>query len=91
MQKPRLSTIHDDRYIASIKVLIKARKDAGLSQEELADQMGLTQPDISKVERLVRRLDISEFFDIVKIISDNNNEVFNDIWTKVKSLHGQKG
>jgi transcriptional regulator with XRE-family HTH domain len=87
MQNQRPSTIHDERYINSIKVLIKARKAAGLSQTELAEQIGFTQPDISKIERLERRLDITEFFDFLEAISGGDKNVSNSLWKEISDCH----
>lgn len=55
------STIHQPRYKALIKKLIAIRKRAGLKQEDMARILGLTQPDVSKIERLERKLDALEF------------------------------
>jgi transcriptional regulator with XRE-family HTH domain len=54
------STIHQPRYKALIKKLIATRMDAGLKQEDVAKMLGLTQPDVSKIERFERKLDALE-------------------------------
>jgi transcriptional regulator with XRE-family HTH domain len=54
------STIHQPRYKALIKKLITARLNAGLKQEDMARILGLTQPDVSKIERFERKLDALE-------------------------------
>jgi transcriptional regulator with XRE-family HTH domain len=87
MQNQRSSTIHDERYIKTIKILIQARKNAQLSQTELAQQINFTQPDISKIERLERRLDITEFVDIAEVLTDGNKSEFDRLWGKVKATH----
>lgn len=55
------STIHQPRYKALIKKLVAIRTDAGLKQEDMAEALGLTQPDVSKIERYERKLDALEF------------------------------
>ncbi len=87
MQNQRPSTIHDERYINSIKVLVKARKAAKLSQTDLADRMGFIQPDISKIERLERRLDITEFFDLLNAISNGDRAIFDEVWQEIIDCH----
>jgi len=87
MQNPRLSTIHDSRYQKAIQVLIRARKAEGLSQSDLAEKVGFTQPDISKIERLERRLDITEFFDILDAISAGNRSKIDQIWKEINECH----
>jgi transcriptional regulator with XRE-family HTH domain len=58
-----MSTIYDPRYKRVVQRLIKARLAAGLTQEELAQAIGLSQPDISKIEKCQRRIDILEAID----------------------------
>lgn len=64
MESKRITTssIHDPEYREIVNVLIELRKKASLSQTDLADAIGLTQPDISKIERRERRIDVLEFF-----------------------------
>jgi transcriptional regulator with XRE-family HTH domain len=54
-------TIHDEAYQALIVELARERVRLHISQEELAKQLGLSQSDISKIEKFERRLDILEF------------------------------
>lgn len=59
----RKSSVHDSRYRKLIYELIRFRRDSKMSQKELADCLGLTQSDISKVERFERRIDLIECLD----------------------------
>ena len=53
-------TIFSQEYRVFIDLLIEARQKAGLTQEEVAHQLGTTQSVISKCERRERRMDIVE-------------------------------
>lgn len=81
--KNRVSTIHDPRYFKLINVLIKHRTRNKISQSKLASQLGIPQPDVSKVERFVRRIDALEFFDWINAIAVVSKtepaEILNDI------------
>ena len=55
-------------YSVFLKVLRKARQDAGLTQEQLAERLGQTQSFISKCERGERRLDVVEIRRICQVI-----------------------
>lgn len=55
-----------DAYAAFLRVLVAARKEAGVSQVELARRVGRDQPFISLVERGVRRVDLIEFFALAR-------------------------
>ncbi|URM14695.1 helix-turn-helix domain-containing protein [Vibrio splendidus] len=89
MQPYRISTIHDSRYHRIIDLLVQARKEKGLSQLELAQKLGFTQPDISKIERLERRLDIIEYLDFLEVISGKDSDFVNQTWKKINECHRQ--
>lgn len=63
------STIHDPRYKNLISRLSSLRKESGLLQEDIAEKLGLSQSDISKIERCERRLDAVEFTDYLRAIA----------------------
>jgi transcriptional regulator with XRE-family HTH domain len=67
IRKHYVSTIHDLQYKEIIKELVALRKKAGLKQEEIAEVIGLTQPDISKIERYERRIDALELAKWIKV------------------------
>ncbi len=54
-------SVFTSAYASFLKVLIAARKRAGLSQEEVAKRIGRKQTFISVIERGDRRLDLIEF------------------------------
>ncbi|MDL2201380.1 helix-turn-helix transcriptional regulator [Brucella intermedia] len=51
-----------------IKLLIAARKDAGITQAELGKRIGQRQTFVSKFEQGERRLDIAEFVMVSRAI-----------------------
>jgi transcriptional regulator with XRE-family HTH domain len=53
-------TLNSTQHQIFLGLLKQARMDKAVTQEMLADRIGLSQPDISKVERGVRRLDVLE-------------------------------
>ncbi len=58
--------IHDERYRRLIDALADARREAGLTQTELAHKLGKRQQYVSKYEQGERRLDVVEFIDIAR-------------------------
>nr|WP_151828380.1 helix-turn-helix transcriptional regulator [Acinetobacter oleivorans] len=58
-----------------MNILSNERKRLGISQKEVAFQLSISQTDISKIERLERRLDILELKNLLQIyrISSNPN------------------
>jgi len=53
-------SIHSERYAVFLKMLRKAREDAGLTQTQLARKIRETQTFVSKCERGERRVDVVE-------------------------------
>ena len=62
-QQARPTTIYDPRYRAIIETLKNSRKTAKITQTDMAQKLGLSQPDISKIERCERRIDALELLD----------------------------
>lgn len=52
--------LHNNEYETLVALLKQARKDAGLTQVEVAARLGVEQSFVSKVERRERRLDLTE-------------------------------
>ena len=61
-------SVHSDRYRKILDWLIAARKAAGLTQQQVADQLGKPQSFVAKYEGGERRLDIVEFVTIAKLL-----------------------
>jgi transcriptional regulator with XRE-family HTH domain len=74
MGKKNSSTIHDKRYQNLIASIVQLRKDANISQKKLAEIIGLSQSDISKIESCERRVDVVELIDYLHAIAPNNAE-----------------
>lgn len=53
-------TLSSNQYRVFLDLLKEARRDAGLTQGELAERMNATQSFVSKCERGERRLDVIE-------------------------------
>jgi transcriptional regulator with XRE-family HTH domain len=56
-------SIHHKLHAELRDTLIKARRDLGLSQRDLAEQLGITHSIIGKIETGDRRLDVIEFYE----------------------------
>lgn len=56
-----MKSIYSEAYQALLQLLVAARKDAGITQQELSDRLGRPQSFVSKFERGERRLDVVEF------------------------------
>lgn len=69
-------SVFSDRYRHFLAVIVQARKDAGLTQSELASRLGKPQSYISKAERGERRIDVVEFIDLAHALEKEPSELF---------------
>lgn len=61
-------TLEDPRYARLIEAIKRRRKEAGMTQEQVASIIGKPQSFIAKVEGLERKLDVIEFLDICRAV-----------------------
>ena len=61
-------SVHTKQYRRFRTLLIQARKTAGLTQAELAEQLKRPQSFVSKMERGERRLDVIEFLEVARVL-----------------------
>lgn len=61
-------SIHRKEYKELLTALAQARKDAGMTQAELAKKLRKPQSYVSKVENGERRLDVVELIEIARLI-----------------------
>jgi transcriptional regulator with XRE-family HTH domain len=61
-------SVHTRNYRAFLELLIKARKGAGVTQEQLARRLNRPQSFISKYENGERRVDVIELLQILQSI-----------------------
>lgn len=58
---------HDARYQALLERLRTARKEAEISQVEVAEHLGLVQPLVSRIEAGERKIDPIEFEELCRL------------------------
>ena len=59
---------HTRQYRVFLDGLIQARKDAGLTQQQVADKLDRPQSFVAKYENGERRLDVVEFLEIANLL-----------------------
>lgn len=70
-----VKSIHRKEYGELLAALAQARKDAGLTQAELAKKLKKPQSYISKIENGERRLDVIELMEIAKVVGFDYRDV----------------
>lgn len=63
-----MKSIHNKAYQQLLELLRSKRVENGITQEELAQRLGVRQGIVSKIETHERRLDIIELRDICRAI-----------------------
>lgn len=63
-----MGTDFNERYDRFCRLLVKFRKEAGVSQETVAEKLNRRQAYVSKCERGSRRMNFIEFIDMAKAV-----------------------
>ena len=72
-------SIHTKKYRLLLDWLIKARNDAGLTQQQVADKLGRPQSFVAKYEGGERRLDVVEFIAIIRALGADPAEAIKEV------------
>jgi transcriptional regulator with XRE-family HTH domain len=67
-------------YRTFLDILTAARKEAGLTQTELAERIGRRQTHISIIETGVRRLDLIEFCALARAMETDPVKLFERVY-----------
>lgn len=70
-----VTSLHHKRYANLRSVLKDVRKNAGLTQVQLAERLHMEQSNLSKIERGERYLDILLFIDFCQACSADPSKV----------------
>jgi transcriptional regulator with XRE-family HTH domain len=61
-------SIHSPQHTKLRELLVAARKKAGLTQQDVANQLGRPQSFVAKYEGGERRLDVVEFLHVAAVL-----------------------
>ena len=84
-------SVFTKRYKIFREEMVKAREAAGVSQEQLAKQVGWDQTYVSKIERGVRRVDVVELIGICDAIDINAADFMKTLLKKFKGSSQKTG
>lgn len=77
-------SVHSEAQERFCKLLVSARKKAGLTQQELADRLKRPQSFVAKIEAGERRVDVVEFITIASALERNPSQLIQSILRKMK-------
>lgn len=86
-----VKTIYQERYFRLIHALIQARKNAGLTQAQVAEKLSKPQSYIAKIEGTDRKLDIMEFVTLCQAIGQAPSEFIKVLERKDEIINHSQG
>lgn len=72
-------SLHTAEQATLVRVLVDARKELELTQQEVADRLGKPQSYLAKIEGGERRLDVLEFIALARALGRDPRELFTRI------------
>lgn len=86
-----MKSVFTEEYESFLESLISARKDACITQQQLALRLKKPQSFVSKYERRERRLDVVEFVRICRCIGADPCRIIREIERRLGSLVEREG
>lgn len=74
-----LKTLGTKQHTKLVKTLIAYREAAGLTQTQLADELGEYQSFVARLESGQRRVDVVEFLILAKILNFNPAHIIDQL------------
>ncbi|TPK95294.1 MULTISPECIES: helix-turn-helix transcriptional regulator [unclassified Mesorhizobium] len=72
-------TLRSPRHVRLVQLIVDKRKEAGLSQADLAKAIGRYQSVVAAIESGGRRIDVVEFLDLAETIGFDPHEVLGQV------------
>ena len=79
-------SVHSEAQELFCRLLVDARKNAGLSQQQLADRLKRPQSFVAKIEAGERRVDVVEFLTIASALGRNVGPLVQSILRKINKV-----
>ena len=77
-------SLRSKAHLVLVNELRTARKQSGLSQQEVADRLGVAQSFVAKVELGERRLDVVEFLRLSSAIETSPTDILRLVAAELK-------
>ncbi len=72
-------TLRSPRHVRLIQLIVDKRREAGMSQADLADALDRYQSVVAAIESGGRRVDVVEFLELAEVIGFDPHEVLRDV------------
>lgn len=72
-------SLYTKAYKRLTDLLASARRDAGLTQQQVAGKLGKPQSFVAKYEKGERRLDVIEFLEIARVLNADAKAIIDQV------------
>ncbi len=72
-------TLRSPRHVRLVQLIVDKRKEAGLSQADLAEAIDRYQSVVAAIESGGRRIDVIEFLDLAETIGFDPHEILREV------------
>lgn len=79
-------TLRSPRHMRLIQLIVDKRREAGMSQADLAEALDRYQSVVAAIESGGRRVDVVEFLELAEVIGFDPHEVLRDV-AEITSKH----
>jgi ribosome-binding protein aMBF1 (putative translation factor) len=80
---PERRWVSSAAYDMVVRTVVEARRNAGVSQAELAGRLSKPPSYVAKVELKERRLDPAEWLELLRALEASEVEAFERVWKAV--------
>ncbi|WP_159587739.1 helix-turn-helix domain-containing protein [Chelativorans xinjiangense] len=72
-------TLRSPRHMRLIQLIVDKRKEAGMSQSDLAEALDRYQSVVAAIESGGRRVDVVEFLELAEVIGFDPHEIIREV------------
>jgi HTH-type transcriptional regulator/antitoxin HipB len=72
-------TLRSPRHVRLIQLIVDKRKEAGMSQSDLAEALDRYQSVVAAIESGGRRVDVIEFLELAEVIGFDPHEIIREV------------
>ncbi|MFG1282690.1 MULTISPECIES: helix-turn-helix domain-containing protein [Xanthobacter] len=72
-------TLRSPRHMRLVQIIVDKRREAGMSQSDLAEALGRYQSVVAAIESGGRRIDVVEFLELAETIGFDPHDVIREV------------
>lgn len=72
-------TLRSPRHVRLVQLVVDKRREAGMSQSDLAEALGRYQSVVAAIESGGRRVDVVEFLELAEVVGFDPYEILREV------------